>query len=65
MKDRAHDVAMAEMFQEDPCYAIQLINSILEDGDQSDLLTVLRQMTKAFGRLQEVAKTIHVRTTQL
>ena len=38
MKDRAHDEAMAEIYQNDPAYALQLLNSILEDGDQSELL---------------------------
>lgn len=28
------------MFRDDPGYAVQLLNSILEDGDQSELLTV-------------------------
>ncbi len=65
MKDRAHDDAMAELYQEDPAYAIQVLNSILEDGDQSELLITLRQMTKAFGGVQSVAETAHLSTTQL
>ena len=47
MKDRMHDDAMAEMYGKDPTYAAQLLNSILEDGDQSELLIALRQMAKA------------------
>ena len=46
MKDRAHDEAMAELYREDLAYARQLLNSILEDGDQSELLIALRQMAK-------------------
>ncbi len=65
MKDRAHDEAMADMFRNDPAYAIQLINSILEDGDQSELLITLRQMTKAFGGVQSIAQTANLSTTQL
>lgn len=49
MKDRSHDDAMAEIFREDPAYAGELLNSILEDGDQGELLIALRQMTQAFG----------------
>ena len=41
--------AMAEIFREDPAYAGELLNSILEDGDQGELLIALRQMTQAFG----------------
>jgi probable addiction module antidote protein len=65
MKDRAHDEAMAEMFRDDPDYAIQLINSILEDGDQSELLITLRQMTKAYGGVQAVAEIAQLSATQL
>ena len=56
MRDRTHDEAMAEAFREDPEYAIELLNSILENGDQSELLIALRQMTKAFGGMPEVAE---------
>ncbi len=67
MKDRAHDDVMAEMYREDPEFARQVINSILEDenGDQGELLIVLRQMTKAFGGMQAVAEQAHLNPTQL
>ena len=65
MKDLAHDEAMAELFRDDPGYAVQMLNSILEDGDQSELLITLRQMTKAFGGVQMVAKTANLSATQL
>lgn len=65
MKERTHDEAMAEMFRQDPAYAVQLLNSILEDGEQSELLITLRQMAKAFGGVQTVAETAHLSTTQL
>lgn len=56
MKDRAHDVAMAEMYENDPAHALQLLSSVLGDGDQSALLIVLRQVTKAFGGVEAVAE---------
>jgi probable addiction module antidote protein len=65
MKDRAHDESMAELFQEDPAYALELLNSILEDGEQSELLIALRQMTKAFGGVQTVAEKANLNPTQL
>jgi putative addiction module killer protein/probable addiction module antidote protein len=65
MKDRTHDEAMAEMYREDPAYALQLLNSILEDGDQSELLIALRQMAKAFGGVQAIAEQAHLNPTQL
>jgi probable addiction module antidote protein len=64
-KDRAHDDAMAEMYREDPAYALELLNNILEDGDQSELLIALRQMAKAFGGVPAVAEIAHLNPTQL
>lgn len=65
MRDRAHDEVMAEEFQKDPAYAVGLLNSILEDGDQGELLIVLRQMAKAFGGVQKVAEKADLNATQL
>jgi probable addiction module antidote protein len=65
MRDRPHDEAMAELFQQDPAYALELLNSILEDGEQGELLIALRQMTKAFGGVQSVAKKANLNPTQL
>jgi probable addiction module antidote protein len=65
MKDRTHDEAMAELFKQDPAYALELLNSIVEDGDQGELLIALRQMTKAFGGVQSVAEKANLNPTQL
>ncbi|MFP5277561.1 MAG: DNA-binding protein [Acidobacteriota bacterium] len=65
MKDREHDEAMAEKFRNDPAYAVELLNSILEDGDQAELLIVLRQMAKAFGGVQNIAEKANLNPTQL
>ena len=65
MKDRAHDDAMAEVFSKDPAYAVELLNSILEDGDQGELLIALRQMAKAFGGVSKVAEKAQLNSTQI
>jgi probable addiction module antidote protein len=65
MKDRAHDDAMAEAYRSDPAYALQLLNAILADGDQSEFLLALRQMAKAFGGVQAVAEQAQLNPTQL
>ena len=65
MKDRAHDEAMAELFQENPAYALELLNCILKDGEQGELLIALLQMAKAFGGVQSVAEKAHLNLTQL
>jgi DNA-binding phage protein len=49
MSSRPHDDAMAELYGCDPALALDVINGILEDGDQAELLIVLRQMAQAFG----------------
>jgi probable addiction module antidote protein len=56
---------MAELFQQDPAYALALLNSILEDGEQGELLIALRQMSKAFGGVQSVAEKANLNSTQL
>ncbi|MFP5210939.1 MAG: DNA-binding protein [Acidobacteriota bacterium] len=65
MRDRAHDEAMAELFAQDPAYALELLNIILEDGEQGELLIALRQMVKAFGVAQGIAGRARLNSTQL
>ncbi len=65
MRDRSHDDAMAEYYREHPVYAVEMLNSILEDGEPGELLIALRQMTKAFGGVQSVAEKAHLNPTQL
>ena len=65
MKDRLHDDAMAEMLKQDPEYAVEVINSILEDGDQSELLIALRQLAKAYGGVQNIAEKANLNPNQL
>jgi probable addiction module antidote protein len=56
---------MAERFRQEPEYAVALLNSILEDGEQAELLIALRQVTKAFGGVQTVAENAGLNPTQL
>jgi probable addiction module antidote protein len=56
---------MEEIFREDPAYALELLNSILADGEPAELLIALRQMTKAFGGVQAVAEKAELNPTQL
>ena len=62
---RPHEDAMAEMYRNDPELARDLLNAILADGDQGELLIVLRQLTKAFGGVQAVAEKANLNPTQL
>lgn len=65
MRSRSHDEAMAEMYRNDPALALEVINGILEDGDQAELLIMLRQMAQAFGGVQAVAEHAKLNPTQL
>jgi len=50
MKDRPHDEAMAELFREDPAFAIRFLDFLCDGGDETDLGIALRQMARAAGR---------------
>jgi probable addiction module antidote protein len=62
---KEHDESMAEIYLDDPEYAVEMLNSILEDGEPGELLIALRQMTKAFGGVQAVAEKAELNPTQL
>ena len=61
MKDRSHDEAMAELFKEDPAFAAEYLNQLLQDGEPADLLVALRQMAEAHGGVRAIAKALGLR----
>lgn len=65
MKSRGHDESMAELYRNDPALALELINSVLEDGDQAELLILLRQLALAFGGVKAIAEQAQLNPTQL
>ena len=66
LRGKDHDESMVEVFRKEPDFAIAVLNSILEDGDdQGELLILLRQMTKAFGGVSAVARKAKLNQTQL
>ncbi|SHI27110.1 helix-turn-helix domain-containing transcriptional regulator [Pollutimonas bauzanensis] len=65
MKSRSHDDAMAELYRDDPAFALEVINDVLEDGDQAELLILLRQLAQVSGGVQAVAEQAHLNPTQL
>lgn len=65
MKDIPHDEAMAQLYREEPDFAIATLNAILQDGDQAELMVVLRQLAKAFGGVQSIAEKAHLNSTQI
>src|SRR5271170_33675 len=65
MRDISNDEAMAQVFRDDPAYAVELLNDILKDGDQGEVLIALRVMAKALGGVQSVAEKAQLNPTQL
>ena len=53
---RNHEDATVESFRRDQALAAEYLNSILEDGDQEELMLALRRMAKAFGGVQKLAE---------
>ncbi len=47
MMEKSHDAAMTELYREDPDLAVAMVNSILEDGDQAELIVTLRQIVQS------------------
>jgi DNA-binding phage protein len=44
---RTHEEATTEMFLKDPELASEYLNSVLADGDESDLMLALRSLCKS------------------
>jgi probable addiction module antidote protein len=64
-KSRAHDEAKIESFRNDPEYAAEYLNAVLEDGDQEELLETLRYMAQAFGGVAQIAEEADLNATTL
>jgi probable addiction module antidote protein len=62
---RSHEKATVESFRKDPAFAAEYLNSILEDGDQEELMLALRRMSKAFGGVQKLAEEAELNVNSL
>lgn len=51
----SHEEATIESFRDDPEYAAEYINSVLEDGSQEELMVALRRVAAAFG-MKDIAE---------
>ncbi|MDR1165488.1 MAG: putative addiction module antidote protein [Deltaproteobacteria bacterium] len=50
----SHEEATVKSLREDPEYAAEYLNAVLEDGSQEELMHALRRLATAFG-MKEVA----------
>jgi probable addiction module antidote protein len=52
----SHEEATIDSFKQDPAFAAEYLNAVLEDGDQEELMLALRRIASAFG-IKDVAAT--------
>jgi probable addiction module antidote protein len=64
-KSRAHEEATIESFRKDPAFAAEYLNTVLEDGDQAELMLALRYMAQAFGGVAGLAEQAMLNATTL
>ena len=65
MGTRSHEQATIESFRRDPKYAADYLNSVLEDGDQEEVLLAMRRIAGAFGGVAGVAEAASLNATTL
>ena len=58
------DRAIDEL-RRNPAYASEYLNSVLEDGDQEELMLALRRMSEAFGGVAQLAEDAELNATTL
>lgn len=62
---RRHEEATVESFKNDPQFAAEYLNAVLEDGDQQEVMTALRSLAKAFGGVPKLAEQAELNATTL
>ena len=62
---RRHEEATVESFQKDPKFATEYLNTVLEDGDQEEIMVALRYIAAAFGGVSKVAEQAELNATTL
>lgn len=62
---RDHEDATIASFRNDPQFAAEYLNTVLEEGDQEELLVALRYMAKAFGGVSKLAQQAELNATTL
>ena len=62
---RNHEEATVESFRKDPKFAAEYLNTVLEDGDQEEVMAALRRIAHAFGGLPKLAESANLNATTL
>lgn len=58
MDEALMDEVVAALLRKDSSLAAQVLSEFLEEGNQGELLLALREMTKAFGGVQNIAEQV-------
>lgn len=53
---RSHDEALLESLRNDPAFAAEYLNAVIEDGDQAELMLAIRQVAEAHGGVKAIAR---------
>ena len=62
---RSHEDATVASFRDDPEFAAEYLNAVLEDGEQRELMLAMRRMANAFGGVSKLARTTDLNATSL
>jgi len=62
---RPHDEGVVESLREDPEFAAVYLNEVIKDGDQPELLRLLRLVANAGGGIAKIAETAGLNKTSL
>ena len=60
-----HEEATIQSFRNNPAFAAEYVNGVLEDGEEAALFLALRRITEAFGGVSTVAQAAHLNATTL
>ena len=64
-KSRSHEEATIESFRRDAKFAAEYLNTVLEEGEQQELMLALRYMAEAFGGVARLAEEAELNATTL
>jgi probable addiction module antidote protein len=62
---RSHEIATIESFRNDPAFAAQYLDAVLEEGQQEELMLALRRLSEAFGGVPALAARAKLNPTTL
>lgn len=62
---RSHEEATLESFRKHPKFAVEYLNTVLEDGDEQELMMALRRVADARGGVQKLARQARLNPTTL